>query len=270
MIQVDDLSLFSKIPTVRRAREYYLYDTKGRRFLDLFQQNGRALMGHRPHAVYKEMKNVLSRGLAAGYPTVYERRFLKALSELFPNYRDFRYYSSWEKARKIVEQYRGTRIPEPIFDPAIEELSGVDVALWRPFTETEQNGAEILIPILPFSMDPEITIVCFKSTIRKRIPASDRISGVLLAGLSRSIYACIKHMRTVDTETWHVFDVPIWKRRGPYLCAVCSSEEYTEIFERFLQHRMVLSPLYPGPSIVPAVFTEGDITLLKTLRKECL
>ena len=37
-----------EIPRIRRARGYRLYDHHGRRYLDLWQNGGRSLLGHRP------------------------------------------------------------------------------------------------------------------------------------------------------------------------------------------------------------------------------
>ena len=53
-----------RIPPVRRARDYHIYDESGRRYLDFYQDGGRAVLGHRPPNVAKTLKNVLA--IAAG------------------------------------------------------------------------------------------------------------------------------------------------------------------------------------------------------------
>ena len=54
-----------ELPPIRRARGYHLYDEAGKRYLDLSLAGGRALLGHRPERALLELKNLLSRGLAA-------------------------------------------------------------------------------------------------------------------------------------------------------------------------------------------------------------
>ncbi|MDR2784383.1 MAG: hypothetical protein LBB83_00550, partial [Treponema sp.] len=66
------------IPAIRRARGFRLYTADGRRIVDLWQYGGRAVLGHTPPAVLREMKNTAERGLFVPFPGPQERRFLKA------------------------------------------------------------------------------------------------------------------------------------------------------------------------------------------------
>ncbi len=53
------------IPPIRRARGYRLYDHRGRRYLDLWQNGGHSLLGHRGLHLLSLLKNLMSRGLLA-------------------------------------------------------------------------------------------------------------------------------------------------------------------------------------------------------------
>ncbi|MDR1129249.1 MAG: hypothetical protein LBL20_08050, partial [Treponema sp.] len=86
MEENEDLARFRLIPAISRARDFRLYTPDGRRLVDLWQYGGRAILGHTPPSVLREMKNTAERGLFAPLPGPQERRFLKALSALLPGY----------------------------------------------------------------------------------------------------------------------------------------------------------------------------------------
>jgi hypothetical protein len=87
-----ETDLLRLLPAIRRARDFRLYAEGGLRFLDLWQYGGRAILGHTPPSVLRELKNTAERGLFAPFPSPLEGRFLKALARLFPN-RVFRLYA---------------------------------------------------------------------------------------------------------------------------------------------------------------------------------
>ncbi len=51
----------------------------------------------------------------------------------------------------------------------------------------------------------------------------------------------------------------LWERRGAYLLARCSRQAYNTVFDAYLAAGIVLSPRYPGPSVVPAVLSDGEV-----------
>jgi glutamate-1-semialdehyde aminotransferase len=57
--------LLDEIPPIRRARGFRLYDGAGRRYLDLWQADGNAILGHRGAGMVTAVKAALDRGLAA-------------------------------------------------------------------------------------------------------------------------------------------------------------------------------------------------------------
>jgi len=91
-------SLIRALPKINRARESYLYMKDSSRWLDLWADNTRALMGHRAPGVSLRIKNEIDKGLYAPYPGVWENRLVKALNTLFPGYSRVFLFSNTEKA----------------------------------------------------------------------------------------------------------------------------------------------------------------------------
>ncbi|HAF86106.1 MAG TPA: glutamate-1-semialdehyde aminotransferase, partial [Sphaerochaeta sp.] len=102
------------MPIVVRARSFYLYDRYGLRYVDFFQNHGRAILGHRPDILQRSLKSTASRGLISEYPSVFEGRLEKLLARLFPDYVDFRLYADDHVVRQVAIKVSS----DPIYDPA--------------------------------------------------------------------------------------------------------------------------------------------------------
>gem|GEM_PF-134293 len=122
------------LPPIRRAREFYLYDHRGRRYLDLAQNGGRAILGHRPNRLSTRLKNVLSSGLLAELPSVYGPRLERAVARLIGgpcsvNYDDgrrgcaVRWYQGAERARAAIAAVLGAE-PGAVHDPVHPAAGG--------------------------------------------------------------------------------------------------------------------------------------------------
>jgi hypothetical protein len=135
MIEEEDrLARLGLIPAIRRARDFRLYTGGGRRIVDLWQYGGRAVLGHTPPSVLREMKNTAERGLFAPLPGPLEGRFLKALASLLPG-RRFRLFPD-EAA--LLRFLAASGFPAGAEDPALPP-DGPPAegrpALWRPFLD---------------------------------------------------------------------------------------------------------------------------------------
>jgi hypothetical protein len=248
-------SLIHLLPPLKRARDYYLYDEKGNRYLDLYLDDGRALCGHRPNGLSNILKNTISRGVYAPYPSVFDSRLLKILKQGFPafNYRAvFRSLESFERA------FDG----EIIFtDPAIEEDGG-NAVLWRPYLSLPEGCSFILVK-LPY---PGIDAIAVLSA-DKPLPASDLLSPVTQAGMVRSWFDLQARQKELDKTVWSSLDsTGHWSRKGPYLKPLCSEKEYEELFRFYLRNNVLISPYYGKPSICAVDIKEG--ALKKILRAD--
>ena len=75
-------ALLRRLPRIRRARGYRLSALDGRRLLDMWQDGGRAILGHRGADVTTALKRALDRGVTEAFPSVQEHRLEQALRRL--------------------------------------------------------------------------------------------------------------------------------------------------------------------------------------------
>ncbi|NOY09543.1 MAG: hypothetical protein GXP33_11965 [Spirochaetes bacterium] len=273
------IDLNKLIPEIKRARDYRLYGCTGRRYIDCYQNNGHALLGHRAEKLSRTLKNTLSKGLLYDFPSVYEKRLIRLLITIFPAYSTFRIRRSFERVLKDISLLSGGSITaEDITDPVLISAGGPDdksykAAYWRPFTDsTFYKKYKMLVPLFPFAAGGSPAVLCFKDSKDKAadvLPASDTVSPVLLAGVIHVMYR-LKHYKIPD---WVDLSLPksfnIWKREGIYLKAECSISEYENVFKKFLAEGVIISPCFPGPTIMPGGLSDGErkkiIGLLKVI-----
>ncbi len=277
-------SLLRRLPPIRRARDYRLYGENGRRYLDLWQAGGRALLGHRSERVLTELKNQISKGLLADLPSIHERRLLKALALLMPGYREFRIYRSVAALQHAISPLEGQSLElDALPDPALVETDGLPLALWRPFLCEEGSegplagsggagleragarirGPAVAVPLLPFPAGGAPAIAAFRDPPGSWAHPGEVVSPALLAALTKTIFQLIRFRAQFAEDLWRRFDAPFWSRKGPYLVARIGREKYERLFDRLLERGILISPSYPGPSIVPALFSDGDIKPLR-------
>jgi len=270
----DRINLQKLIPEIRRARGYRLYSYDGRRYIDCYQNGGRAVLGHRAGKLTKTLKNVISKGLILDLPSVHARRLKKAVRGILPDFERVLIFGNRERAIEAL-----SLDDSEIEDPAIERRKEVkagsrgDAALWRPFLRgIDWSGFKILLPILPFSMADSPCVVCIRNGIDLKLsedglPEDDVVSPVMLAGATRSIYDMPKYQIPPWAEKFfgntsgskNENSAAGWKRNGPYLTCLCEREAYEGIFRAFLENGVLISPYYPGPTILPAEVSDGEL-----------
>ena len=253
--------LWQNIPQIKRARAYRLYDFSGRRYVDLFQNNGYALLGHKPARLTGILKQVCAKGLIYDMPSIYSRRLNKALRSLFPGYKCFRISACLERALEMISVFTKKALTKPeIRDPLINNFKNEKPAIyyWRPFCNLPAV-ADILIPIIPFSVGDAPAIVCFKKRLPSEFPASDMLSPLLLAGATRTIYDLIQYQK----PAWYRDDLlkgaKAWVQKGIYILANFEAKYYSKVFHTFLAQGYIISPFFPGPSILPAQASLGEL-----------
>jgi hypothetical protein len=259
LFEANESTIKTRLPVVARARGFRVYTTQGRRFIDFYQDGGRAILGHRPEHVGLVMKNLLSKGLVADYPSIYVHRFTKALRTLFPEASEFRWYRNEERALAAAcIQLGDDKFPPLVADPALTTSLG-RVHLWRPFLEGSAFPGEVMIPVLPLPGRWGPVVLVLRTETRSGVPESDEIAPVILGAVVRIIYNLIAEIGSRDRTVWDSFCSGIWSRKGPYLVAGCTAEEYGPVFDSCLEQGILISPMYPGPSIIPAEYSKGEI-----------
>ncbi len=261
------------MPRIRRARGYRLYGFDGRRYLDLHQDGGRSILGHRGGRAVTVMKNALSEGLLSSLPSVHEARLLKALARAFPDYRSFRLFASEDRALEAASRALGAPIVRSeILDPAVSAAPALRprAARWRPYLPRQEaawlDGVEVLLPMLPLTVGEAPTAVCFRAELPPDRFVSDTLPGFLLAGVIAAFSALLAddgaggaaadaNLRPVE----RVLDGSrSWARRGRYVRALFDAAAYPAIHRQFLQGGVLLGVSHPGPSILPAECSPGE------------
>jgi len=238
----NEQGLLRLLPKVLRARDFYLYLENGKRLTDLWLAGGRAVLGHKPPNILRELKNAAERGLFAPLPHPLEKRFLKALAELFPD-RSFRLYNDSGSLQCALEQ---------------AGFSG-QIPLWRPFLGEQSS---LFIPILPWQLGPEVLVL--EQNMEASFPPGEIIPPVLLAPATRACYDLIAKIRNPDRQRYHKVEKTLdegkslWRRQGIYLITEAAGEEYAALFRKFLEGGFLLPPAPSEPAILPALMSKGE------------
>lgn len=246
------IDLRQRVPIIHRAREYHLYSVSGKRYLDLWQNGGRALLGHRPGRLTTVLKNTISKGLIADLPSVFDGRLFRMLQQMFPDYRDFRITGGLTDGLGLASLYLGRSIAAgDLAEPLIEHSRNTSASLWRPLLP-DQSTAEILFPIFPFGMAGSPVVLCFRRQLPQDFPVQQPVSALLLAGLLR----CLHDLKRITMPEWYRPELlsrcPGWLQKGLYLVPDFNLSGYQQVFQAFLHDGVLLSPEAPCISILPA------------------
>ena len=281
------------LPIIRRAREFHLYDDAGRRYLDLYQDGGRAILGHRPAGLTTRMKNELSRGLMVQAPSHAEPRFLRRLLRRHPGYAVAALVPTADVPALLTEiAARHGREGAHVFDPAVggavlkepavegpavegptEEGppdAGVDpaaaprgepfAAQARPFLPIPE--ATVLLPVVPAPSGLGVQALLLRAggtdgddLFRTLPPPAPFVVRAFEHALGRLEVAERDHA----APTWDPEALGgLWSVRGPYLRFVGPPDRYHEVFRRYLEAGYIVNPGVARASIVPKIYSEGE------------
>lgn len=261
------MPLFDHVPNIRRARDFHLYDTFGKRYLDFYQDRGRAILGHRPAGLSLAIKSTIDKGLYAPLGSGgYEKRLERALSRIFANLKGVRIFRNEERARTALARLFPCKTDENCIIDILDRRSTAETdaaILWRPFLSFDRLP-QVFVPLLPFPGGFSPIPLCFSEDYSGPLPAGDRVSPVLLAGLVKVTFDLFKVLnarneREKRESAYPAFDKGPWVRKGPYLLFSLSAEEYEKLFLRMLSFGIFLPPEYPACGIIPGEFTSGEI-----------
>jgi hypothetical protein len=253
VIQLKDQELLRRLPAIRRAREFHLYDASGKRFLDMYLEGGLAWLGHRPEGLSLEIKNIVSRGVYAAYPGSEEGKLLKALTALkaiLPGshgHTSIRYYRS---AHSEV-------LPAAI-DPLYQKEGSC--MLWRPGLAwpLDAESVEMLIPL------PGLEYGRLIASRDETLPPGDLPSALIAGALTRCVWVLKKNLEgSVPFPPFIIPEGSPWTQQGPYCLWSGNAENYSTLFTEALELGILLSPSPDLPCILPGIQTSGDLKLLK-------
>ncbi|MDC7220636.1 MAG: hypothetical protein PQJ59_11940 [Spirochaetales bacterium] len=232
-------NLPSGLPPIKRCRDYHLYDYKGNRYLDLYLDGGRALMGHKPGKTMLPLKNSLEKGIWAAYPSIYSARLEKQLGKLFPKHPFIAIFANEERARAALGTSYDT------------------FSLWIPFIPREDRL--IVKPMLP-GLDQTVIIL---ST--EELPPGDTISPVLLEGIIRNFHDFTLFKERKDFSLWESFDkYKDWERKGPCLSYI-GKGDYQEIVQAALEQKVLIPARPELPLYLPVELSAYELKALDKL-----
>ncbi len=262
-----DKTLYDEFfPSLRRARGFFLYSNDGRRFLDMYRDGGRALLGHRPGGLQGVVKSTVSKGLLAGYPSVYGQRVHKALRLLFPEAVSFYLYRDRYDLYQALAGSLGMSIGDIAPADPLKGESG-DVTLWRPFAGGIKTSSPVLLPVIPLpgGIAPEIAVVFDSNiTLKKGQP----LSPFVLNSTVRLLHELADKDSAPDEELLGLFDSPLWERKGLYLLFRTGEKGYRDLFVKSMEAGVLLPPWRDVPGILPLSFEYGQVKkFLEVIKK---
>lgn len=250
--------IFSRFGSVKRAKKCFLYTAKGIRLVDMFQENGRAILGWEGGSAFTMLKNALSRGIAGSFETDFPYRTKKAVQALFSSEREIFIYYSKEEALK-----------------ASLAISPAGTNFFRPWNSAEISWSEIdsivFAPPLPWA-EPLFFVAakpaCVKAAFERGavFAAGKKLPAPLHAAVARSIYNLISALQERSEKDWFVYDkilLKYWERKGPYLFPKIPEKNYNDFVIHCLKCGLVVNPDFSSPSIVPFGADAGVFTKLK-------
>lgn len=236
-------NLHSTYGSVKRSRGPFLYTAKGVRLTDLFQEDGRAILGWGGTSAFTMLKNILNRGTSGSYFTSETYRLEKALSDFFTSRR--KVFVFYEKSQAL----NGAKI-----------LTGKDAVLYRPWLENNVNwesvSAIVMEPALPWTEEFFILAVLENDLTDKKENeiSAKKIAPPILTAITRSFYDLSAALQNRQEKDWFIYDKILCKyftRKGPYLFPKIPEEKYDCFVNHCLKCEIVINPYFEKPSIVP-------------------
>ncbi|MFW6368233.1 MAG: hypothetical protein ACOCZ9_00720 [Spirochaetota bacterium] len=277
-----DESLLSTVPPIRRARGYRLYTGDGRRYLDCWQDDGGAVLGHRAGSYRQAFLNKAARGLLLPIPGPEHGKLEKAVRALWRSWtsdlahldRRVHLFRNRERMKMALGDAFGA---VPRFDPLAEPEAPADFRLVvaRPFMPVYAGMNDWIEPVLPLAraiapavlLGPVGTAVDSATTSRLE---GDYVPAGMLAALSRSVYDLLRVQRAGVHPGAHfageLAETGVWTAHGPWLVPAIGGAEprYRRLFELHLAEGVLINPEPGGTSIVPAESSAGERAWMRT------
>ena len=253
--------LYARYGFVTRARGCFLYTHKSQRLTDMFQENGKAILGWDGKNAATMFKNMMNKGLNGSFICEDKPRIDKAVSDLIgKECRVSFYYTKSDAVKAAVSACAKNIVSYKPWNKEQEELSGSD--------------AVVIIPPFPWGEDIVILAVVSTSSTTTNTTGvvepvettSIKIPFSLQTALTRAIYNLIAELPLREEKDWFIYDTILtkyWERKGPYLYPKISENKYDAFVKHCLDCNIVINPSYNEPSIVPFGADKGVFTKLK-------
>lgn len=250
--------IFSRYGAVTRARGCFLYTKKGVRLTDLYQANGRAVLGWGGGDAFTRLKNLMNRGITGAFITEVDPQLDKAVSKLLVSDRKVLVYQSRAEAENAARCF------------------SKDFRDWMPWNPESprwsSEGVVLMEPPLPWTNS--IFLVCVERTVFesvKEYPEDVKLPSPLTGGICRALYNLIAALQVREEKQWFIYDPVLTKfftRKGPWLFPKVPAEKYDDFVLDCLDAGVVINPDPERPSLVPFGADKGNFSALKKLSEE--
>ena len=237
--------IYSRYGDVKRARGCFLYTEKGVRLTDMYQSDGRALLGWEGGKARLAFKNTLERSQTGFFTTHHFHALERAVLELFGDF-----------SRVCVVKEECVRGKMPRWLPFLGLVDASDSSrcdFSKARADFDGVDAFYFLPPFPFACDYVIVVSREDFALE-----SELVPPVLLAAFTRSIYDLKGALQSRTEDDFRFFDKSLEKyflRRGPYLFVrkdmASSAEQYKKFVEFCLENGVVISPDINVPSVIP-------------------
>jgi len=281
------------LPPIKRARLWRLYAQDGRRFLDLCQDGGRAVLGAKPGRIHTSAKAAIDQGLTRPLPSIWTGRLEKELKRRYPEHREIRLYANEEEARRALTQTLSANAAfsrpdappreaaSPLFDPCRVRDTKAPASIpsespfclfGRPFANylaAPPRTPDAILVCLPCPQAFSPGILLFASpTLSRFATAGSLVAPLLARSALEALCALDRYIESIGEAYWKRADrslASFFERRGPWLFPRIEREKYPALFEKALAKGVLLSEDYEQPSILPGDFDDGELAPLAKL-----
>ncbi len=231
--------------SVQRARGCFLYTRSGSRLTDLYLDGGRAILGRGGGRAFTVFKNTMNRGLTGGFDSDALKRLEKAAAALL------------NSERHVFVQYGLANATE-----SAKRICAERARIWQAWSPdgTDWSGIPAVIVAPPLAWAEDIFLVCIKTDWLQKAPTDEnappsvRLPAPLYAAFTRAVYDALCAVQERSEKDWFLYDRsirPYWERKGPYLIPKILEADYIPFVKHCLTCKLVISPAYRVPSIVP-------------------
>lgn len=226
--------------SVRRARDWRLYDQAGGRYVDFWQADGAAFLGHRPRGLGALAGAEIDRGLWGPHPTAWPGRLDRALERLA------------ELAGGPLEVANGRG--------AAWRCGAPDGARWFPAADGETAGGN------RDADGPRLVVLPAPGVSVAGVASSVELGAVTVALLTRSAQLLTDWLTGTESVQRRELAVsqpvpPGYRRLGPWMFRVApapSAEDWVALRARAAERGILLPPDGTTPIVVPGELTRVE------------
>lgn len=240
---------------IKRARGFYLYTEKDVRLLDMYLDGGHSVLGWRFGKSRLYFKNSLDRGFSGSYARDFKAKLNKALKLYCKEYSDFRFLADFNKIAQVENFCK-------------ENFGQKNIPILRPW-QNIQKTFDCVEVLIPFGWNG-FKLFAFKGKaldfLREKKINSCAMPFPLQEAICRAFYDLISELPNRSEKDFSAFDdifAPYFKRDGSYLFSTKSEVEYNDVFFKFLDAGILISPDFNLPSVVPFNVEKSTFKKLK-------